>query len=126
MFRLLIALYFLVLPAAFSVESHSLPNDRLTDRVTKLERKQSNLNRKGSFDSQRLEQRMDNLEKNTATGIGLFISGILCALWAQFTRRSAWLWFFFGALLAPIALIALVWKNAVGLASGELRHWTSK
>ncbi|PQV63871.1 hypothetical protein B1R32_10878 [Abditibacterium utsteinense] len=29
-------------------------------------------------------------------GLAAFVSGAFCALWAQNTRRSAWLWFFCG------------------------------
>ena len=41
----------------------------------------------------------------------LILSGVLCALWAQATRRSAWLWFFLGILIAPIAWILVLWNG---------------
>jgi hypothetical protein len=47
-----------------------------------------------------------------STGIVFFLFAIFCAYWAQTTRRSAWLWFFFGLVLAPIAGLALLYKNA--------------
>jgi len=98
---------------------------RLEDRIERIERERSRLDRL-PYETQQIENRLDRIEDDATAGIGLFVSGILCALWAQYTRRSAWLWFFFGLILAPIALIAMVWKNASGLASGELRYWTQR
>jgi hypothetical protein len=98
---------------------------RLEERIERIERERSRLDRL-PYETQQLEKRLDRIEDDATAGIGLFVSGILCALWAQYTRRSAWLWFFFGLILAPIALIAMVWKNASGLASGELRYWTQR
>jgi FtsH-binding integral membrane protein len=72
-----------------------------------------------------IESRLAKVEKDyRETGAGLFVSGIFCALWAQYTRRSSWLWFFFGLILAPLALIVLVWKNANDLSDGKMRYWT--
>jgi hypothetical protein len=34
--------------------------------------------------------------------------GFFCAYWAQQTQRNPWLWFFLGALLMPVAGIALL------------------
>ncbi|MDH5822059.1 hypothetical protein QFW77_03500 [Luteimonas sp. RD2P54] len=48
-------------------------------------------------------------------GLVAFLFGVFCAYWAQETGRSAWLWFFLGLLLPPIAGIALLSKNAVRL-----------
>ena len=47
----------------------------------------------------------------TVAYVGLLF-GIFCAYWAQSTRRNPWLWFFFGWLLAPIAGLVLLYKNA--------------
>lgn len=44
-------------------------------------------------------------------GFVTFLFGIFCAYWAQMTKRNAWLWFFFGLILAPIAGVVLVVKN---------------
>jgi len=41
-----------------------------------------------------------------------FLFGLFCAYWAQETNRSAWLWFFLGALFAPITGIVLLDKNS--------------
>lgn len=122
--RFLISLILLVSPVIFAVDADSITFEQVDARLDKIEQKQSKLDRELSRETQDLEHRMDQLEDNAAAGIGLFVSGILCALWAQFTRRSAWVWFFFGLFLAPIALVAMVWKNALGLASGDLKFWT--
>ena len=50
----------------------------------------------------------------TGASVGLvgFLFGVFCAYWAQTTDRNPWLWFFFGWLLAPVAGLLLLWKNA--------------
>jgi hypothetical protein len=73
---------------------------------------------------QQLETKLNKRENDYRdASVGLFVSGILCAIWAQYTRRSAWQWFFFGLMLAPLALIILIVKNADDLKSGRLRFW---
>ena len=53
------------------------------------------------------------MEHNFATqGMVGFLFGIFCAYWAQETVRNAWLWFFFGLFLPPIAGIVLCIKNS--------------
>jgi hypothetical protein len=55
---------------------------------------------------------MYHLENNYATvGYVNFLFGIFCATWARNSKRSPWLWFFFGFFLAPIAGIVLAVKN---------------
>lgn len=111
---------------AFAQEDQELQIADLEQRIEFLENEQSNLERELSSETRRTESKLDRLEDEIeSAGVVLFLSGIICALWAQYTRRSAWLWFFFGLLLAPIALVALVWKNALELQSGRLRYWTN-
>lgn len=117
--RYILILILLASPSLFSRESADA-------RIAELERQVSALERELRSESRGLGTRMDRLEDDATAGIGLLVSGIICALWAHYTRRSAWLWFFFGLLLAPIALIAMVWKNALGLESRRLRHWTDE
>ena len=45
-------------------------------------------------------------------GMVTFLFGIFSAYWAQTTKRNAWMWFFFGLFLAPIAGVVLIYKNA--------------
>ena len=60
-----------------------------------------------------LEDRIDNVEEEAAAGgIVLFLFGAFCALWAQNTRRSAWLWFFLGVFFSVFTVIVLLKKNA--------------
>jgi len=99
MIRFMIAF---VLFAATLVNAHEVDKSNmkgLEERLDKVERQQSNLKNETASDKKNLERRVDEIESGTAAGFGLFVSGILCALWAQFTRRSAWLWFFFGLFL---------------------------
>ena len=64
-----------------------------------------------------LEQKVEKLtsqlkeERSRYTAFAFFVTGIVCALWAQNTKRNAWLWFFLGAFLAPIAGIVMLHKN---------------
>ena len=61
----------------------------------------------------RLESRVD---RASAAGVVAFVCGAFCALWAQNTRRNAWLWFFLGLLFSVITLVFLLNKNADDLA----------
>ena len=67
-----------------------------------------------------LESRVSKLEREVSdksTGALVFLFGAFCALWAQNTGRSAWLWFFLGAFFSVIAVLVLLVKN-----SGERRR----
>ena len=49
-------------------------------------------------------------------GIGaVFFFAIFCAYWAQTTGRNSWLWFFAGLIVAPIAALALLYKNSIDI-----------
>lgn len=62
---------------------------------------------------ERLESRVDKLERRVKNyGSAAFVAGVFAALWAQNTRRNAWLWFFVTVFFAPIALLVLLYKNA--------------
>ena len=47
-----------------------------------------------------------------AGGMVSFLFGAFCALWAQNSKRSAWLWFFLGLFFSILAVIALLIKNS--------------
>ena len=48
-------------------------------------------------------------------GMVLFLFGAFCALWAQHTQRSPWLWFFLGLFFSVITVIVLLaWIFARG------------
>ena len=63
-----------------------------------------------------LEQRASNLEREMRnagdTGLVLMLFGAFCALWAQNTGRSPWLWFFLGAFFSAITVVVLLVKNS--------------
>lgn len=65
----------------------------------------------------RLERRVKRLETKIAQigndqGLTLILFGAFCALWAQNTGRSAWLWFFLGLFFSFITVFVLLWKNS--------------
>jgi hypothetical protein len=65
----------------------------------------------------RLEDRVSELQRSPAyhgvdVGGVSFLFGAFCALWAQNTRRSAWLWFFLGFFFSVITVIVLLVKNS--------------
>ena len=63
-----------------------------------------------------LDWRVTQLDKRiqdaAESGLVLFLCGVFCALWAQNTGRSAWLWFFLGIFFHVITLIILLIKNS--------------
>ena len=64
---------------------------------------------------QRLEQRQADL----TSGAVSFLFGAFCALWAQNTRRSAWLWFFLGLFFSVFTVIVLLSKNSADRARAQ-------
>jgi hypothetical protein len=80
-----------------------------------------------SADSQRLNQRIDELDarvdrlrvRTNAGGLIAFLFGAFCALWAQNTRRNPWGWFFLGLFFSVITVFVLLWKNADDLLEGR-------
>ena len=62
---------------------------------------------------QQLEQTQRRiLNDSGGVGVVLFLFGAFCALWAQNTKRNAWLWFFLGLFFHVIAVLVLLHKNA--------------
>ena len=63
-----------------------------------------------------LEYRVSSLEHRTSNaasgGAIAFLFGAFCALWAQNTGRSAWLWFFLGLFFSVITVLVLLHKNS--------------
>jgi hypothetical protein len=62
-----------------------------------------------------INYRLNNLDhhaRNAGAGGALFLAGAFCALWAQNTGRSAWLWFFLGLFFNVITVIVLLVKNS--------------
>jgi len=67
-------------------------------------------------DNPRLETRVARLESkvsdHAAKGATAMLFGAFCALWAQNTRRNAWLWFFMGTFFTIITVLVLLYKNS--------------
>jgi hypothetical protein len=55
---------------------------------------------------------MMSVQNYASTGLVAFLFAIFVAYWAQTSNRNAWLWFFFGFILPPLAGLVLLWKNA--------------
>jgi cell division protein FtsW (lipid II flippase) len=67
---------------------------------------------------EKIESRVSRLEREGRSWAGAaFVSAVLAALWAQNTRRNAWLWFFAGLLLAPVTLLVLLYKNSIDVGA---------
>ena len=76
-----------------------------------------------------LEMRINSLPTPIQThgnnGPLVFLFGVFCALWAQNTGRSAWLWFFLGLFFSLITVIVLLSKNSDDLARRRLKGGVS-
>lgn len=60
-----------------------------------------------------LELRVQRVEGSYKSLAGpAFLAGVIAALWAQNSKRNAWLWFFLGVLFVPITLLVLLYLNA--------------
>ncbi len=64
-----------------------------------------------------LEGRVSTLEEKIRSvgdaGLVLFLFGAFCALWAQNSGRSGWLWFFLGLFFSVITVLVLLNKNSI-------------
>jgi len=64
-------------------------------------------------DLRQISREIEALEDKYIYGPPLAILfGAFCALWAQNTRRNAWLWFFMGAFFNVITVLVLLGKNS--------------
>ena len=54
----------------------------------------------------------NDIKDASSAGFTLFLFGAFCALWAQNSGRSAWLWFFLGVFFHIITVIVLLVKNS--------------
>lgn len=102
--RLIIILMVLVSPFILESTAHSSESEkveRLESRITQLEYRVSES-----------EQKISKVEE-FAQDLGplLFLFGAFCALWAQNSRRNAWLWFFVGLFFHVFAVLVLLYKN---------------
>ena len=72
-----------------------------------------------------LESRVSKLERelnDKSGGVALFLFGAFCALWAQNTGRSAWLWFFLGLFFNVISVLVLLYKNSTDPRRGAVQR----
>ncbi|MBW4656295.1 MAG: hypothetical protein KME20_25125 [Kaiparowitsia implicata GSE-PSE-MK54-09C] len=59
------------------------------------------------------DDKVDNLPGSYFdSSFGFFIIGVICAMWAQNTGRSVWLWLFLGLFFGPITLVVMLIKNS--------------
>lgn len=86
----------LVFTGGFSVSAFAQPE---TQRVNRLEGRVTSL-----------EQKIAKIGGDQAPA--LFLFGAFCALWAQNTGRSGWLWFFLGFVFSFIAVLVVLAKNS--------------
>lgn len=67
-----------------------------------------------------LERQVADLaEESAPVGLVLFLFGAFCALWAQNTGRSPWLWFFLGVFFSIFTVLSLLHKNAADARESE-------
>lgn len=97
--RLLLLCSVLLMPLpALGQSSSVISPDTAAHEIAQLKTKVSQLERQ--------------VKKLDSAGVVLFLFGVFCALWAQNTGRSAWLWFFLGLFGSLITVIVLLVKNS--------------
>ncbi|HYH78762.1 MAG TPA: hypothetical protein VEX86_03175 [Longimicrobium sp.] len=88
----------------------------LRDHVNARERRRREETASLESEVRRLRQEVDRHgddgEDTGNYGFVLFLFGAFCALWAQNTGRSPWLWFLGGVFLNVLVVIVLLIKNA--------------
>jgi len=116
----------LALPSTLTAQLNDDPQiAELKSKVTQLESRFSEL----QADTQEYGvkiRRLDNISKHPFTeeaGALAFLFGIFCALWAQNTKRNAWIWFFMGLFLNVFIVLLLLQKNSQDIARNSIpRH----
>jgi len=97
-------LVLLILVVSFAGMAGLSAQDASSKRIERLEHQ-----------SGEIQEKLNQIaRKSPGPGPGpvLFLFGAFCALWAQNTGRSAWLWFFFGMVCSVLAVIILLYKNS--------------
>lgn len=102
--RIVFILMVLISPFIFQSTLHSAESDkaeRLESRIAQLEYRVS-----------KSEHKLSKVEE-IAKDLGplLFLFGAFCALWAQNSKRNAWVWFFAGLFFHVVAVLVLLYKN---------------
>ena len=100
--RVLILLVFFIVGGSFASAQTSSLGSQEAHRIFELERKVAELEKKAGRSS----------GITAPAGAMAYLFGAFCALWAQNTRRSAWLWFFLGLFFSVFAVIVLLVKNS--------------
>ncbi len=81
-------------------------------RVGELESETARLRSEIKQRDGEIQQLSSKVKEANRIGFPLFLFGAFCALWAQNTGRSAWGWFFLGALFNVITVVVLLAKNS--------------
>lgn len=103
--RFILALAFLVAFGPHDAVGQQTADERLVNLRGEVRHIQSELDR--------LSRDVDTLRDRSIYGGSLaMLFGAFCALWAQNTRRNAWLWFFMGAIFSVITVLVLLAKNS--------------
>jgi hypothetical protein len=113
---LLVCGIIIALVGAAAAQAPSENAQQLGARVDKTEKTAEEADNRATRDERRmndLEQNLDAAQRGAATtGAVSILFGAFCALWAQNTRRNAWLWFFLGLIFSVITVLVLLYKNS--------------
>jgi hypothetical protein len=100
--RVLLLCVFVMVGGSFAPAQASSSKSEESYRIVQLERKVGELEQKAGRSS----------GFAGPAGAVAYLFGAFCALWAQNTQRSAWLWFFLGLFFSVFAVIVLLVKNS--------------
>lgn len=93
------------------------PDGQLRRELDQLQSKVRDL----ETDNRELERNQRKLiDESGGIGVVLILFGTVCALWAQNTGRSAWLWFFLGMVFSVVTVFFLLSKNFEDLRQQQL------
>ena len=97
---------------AGGVRAEDLPSPELLTNLqpkseVQIEKEQLALKEYRSADARYRSQIAANIS------LWIFVFGVFCAIWAQNTRRNAWLWFLIGCVFNVFALLAVLRCNTI-------------
>ena len=93
----------------------------LEERVRSVETRANKNTSSTSAAEGRVSAVEQNLADHASKGVVLYLFGVLCALWAQNTGRSAWTWFLLGVVFNVFTVLALLSKNSEDRMKARIR-----
>jgi L-fucose isomerase-like protein len=120
--------FFLLFALAGLIPDASVDETELGRRIDQLDVKVRRIERgakKTDSKTRELGRVQSRLLERSGEGFVLFLSGAVCALWAQNSGRNPWLWLFLGLIFSVFAVLFVLSKNAADIEETKAEGTTA-